>query len=94
MAESWMTFEQAYNRRYKLVIRLRGPKKSPAKPATSESEGVPEYTFFEVSSSVYEMETGKQIKASIQSESVVTEDLEVAKSKGFSTAELWAKTSF
>ncbi|MNJ25806.1 hypothetical protein D3C77_202630 [compost metagenome] len=94
MSADWQPFEEKYNNRYTLALRLRGPKKSPAKPATSESSEVPEYTFFEVVSSVYERETGKQIKASVRTESFLTDDVEVAKSKGFATARYWASTSF
>ncbi|MDT8923804.1 hypothetical protein RBE51_13370 [Pseudomonas taiwanensis] len=94
MSKDWQQFEEGYNKRYTLVVRLRGPKRKPERPATAEAAAVPAYTFFEVSSSVYDMNTGNQIKASVASESVLTDDIEVAKSKGFAKAKSWASTSF
>ncbi|MBK0059642.1 hypothetical protein IAE40_13435 [Pseudomonas sp. S44] len=94
MSSDWQTFEQQYNSRYRLVVRVRGPFVSKLKPATPDSPEVPSYTFFEVESSVWDMSTGKKIKDSVATESIITDDIEVAKSKGFSTANFWASTSF
>lgn len=94
MSDKWEQFQESYNSRYLLAVRIRGPQTSPAKPATAERAEVPEYTFIEVESSVYEKETGKQIRASVKSVSVLSEDVEAAKSKGFAAAKFWASTSF
>lgn len=86
-------FEEKYNSRYTLVARLSGPIESPAKSATPEHPEVPAYAYFEARSSVYFMEKGEEIKASVHTENVVTDEVEVAKAKAFATARFWAATS-
>ena len=94
MEKEKQPYTEIFSSKRTLAVYLTGPHVKRAKPAKPDEPEVPAYKYFTVKSSVYDSSIGSEIKASVLSEEVRTEDREVAKSSGFDRARFWAKTSF